>query len=108
MNDGEAARSRVGRHLAQLNIGRMVAPQGDSRVEEFFANLDRINAIAERMPGFVWRLKDDSGNATGIRPFEDPGVLVNMSVWENIESLETFVWRTAHAGIYRKKASWFL
>ena len=96
------------RHLAQLNVGRMVAPQGDPRVEEFYANLDRINAIAERMPGFVWRLQDESGNATSIRPFDDPEMLLNLSVWEDIESLEKFVWQTAHTAIYRKKANWFL
>jgi hypothetical protein len=99
--------SEATRHLAQLNVGRMVARQGDPRVEEFFANLDRINAIAERMPGFVWRLKDESGNATNLRPFDDPNLLLNMSVWEDIESLEKFVFQTAHTAIYRKKANWF-
>src|SRR5215831_3043706 len=96
------------RHLAQLNVGRMIAPRGDPRVAEFFANLDRVNVIADRMPGFIWRLKDDSGNATGIRPFDDPSLLLNMSVWADIESLERFVWQTAHTAIYRKKANWFL
>jgi hypothetical protein len=95
-------------HLAEINVGRLVAPQGDSRMDEFFANLDRINALAERMPGFVWRLKDDTGNATNLRPFEDPTLLLNMSVWEDIESLEKFVFQTAHVNIYRKKANWFV
>jgi hypothetical protein len=96
------------RHLAQINVGRLIAQQGDPRMDEFFANLDRINAIAERMPGFVWRLKSDSGNATDIRPFEDPTLLLNMSVWEDVESLEKFVFQTAHVNIYRKKTNWFV
>jgi hypothetical protein len=96
------------RHLAQINIGRLIAEQGDPRMNEFFANLARINAVAERMPGFVWRLKSDSGNATDIRPFADPTLLLNMSVWEDVESLEKFVFQTAHVNIYRKKASWFV
>ncbi len=96
------------RRLAQINIGRLIAEQGDPRMDEFFANLDRINAIAERMPGFVWRLKSDSGNATDIRPFADPTLLLNMSVWEDVESLEKFVFQTAHVNIYRKKTNWFV
>jgi hypothetical protein len=96
------------RHLAQINIGRLIAEQGDPRMDEFFANLDRINAIAERMPGFVWRLKSDSGNATDIRPFEDATLLLNIAVWEDVESLEKFVFQTAHVNIYRKKTNWFV
>jgi hypothetical protein len=66
-----------------------------------------VNAAAERMPGFVWRLKDDSGNATAIQAFDDPRLIVNMSVWDSVESLETFVWQTVHAAIYKRKSSWF-
>jgi hypothetical protein len=95
------------RHLAQINIARPLYPQGDPRIAGFFDNLDRINAAAERMPGFVWRLKDDSGNATSLSAYEDPAVLVNMSVWESAETFEKFVWQTAHANIYRKRGGWF-
>lgn len=96
------------RHLAQINIARLLAPEGDPRVADFFANLDRVNAAAERMPGFVWRLKDDSsGNATSISPYEDPAVIVNMSVWESPETFEKFVWQTVHAAIYRRRGGWF-
>ena len=94
-------------HLAQLNIGRLVAPTDDPRVAGFMDNLDRVNALAERSRGFVWRLKDKSGNATAIRPFGDPTMLVNMSVWESAEALERFVWQTAHAKFYNAKAQWF-
>ena len=95
------------KHLAQINIAKLLHPEGDHRVAEFFANLDRVNAAAERMPGFVWRLKDDSGSATSISAFDDPLVIVNMTVWESPETFEKFVWQTVHANIYRRKGNWF-
>jgi Domain of unknown function (DUF3291) len=95
------------KHLAQINIGRLLYAQDDPRVAEFMDNLDRVNAAAERMPGFVWRLKDDSGNATSISAYEDPTILLNMSVWESAETFEAFVWRTVHAGFYRRRTGWF-
>lgn len=94
-------------HLAQINIARLLYPEGDSRVADFFANIDRVNAAAERMPGFIWRLKDESGNATAIQAYDDPLTIVNMSVWENAETFEKFVWQTVHANIYRRKSGWF-
>jgi hypothetical protein len=95
------------KHLAQINIARLMHPAGDQRVADFFANLDRVNAAAERMPGFVWRLKDETGNATEIQAFDDPMLVVNMSVWEDVENFERFVWQTVHAKIYNRKSSWF-
>ena len=62
---------------------------------------------AERMPGFVWRLKDDSGNATSISAYEDPTIILNMSVWESAESFEKFVWQTVHESFYSRRAGWF-
>ena len=94
-------------HLAQINIARLLYSQGDERVAEFFANLDRVNAAAERMPGFVWRLQEDSGNATAIQAYDDPRIIVNMSVWESVETFEKFVWQTIHANFYRKRTGWF-
>jgi len=94
-------------HLAQLNIGRFRFPTDDPRMTGFMDNLDRVNAIAERSEGFVWRLKDDSNNATSFRPFADPDIAVNLSVWESAEALEKFVWNTVHARFYNAKASWF-
>ncbi|MEM6667014.1 MAG: DUF3291 domain-containing protein [Pseudomonadota bacterium] len=96
-------------HLAQLNVGTLRYGPDDPRVAEFMDNLDRVNGIAEAMPGFVWRLKDDSNNATGIDAsghFAD-GMIVNMSVWETAEALERFVWQTVHKRFYQKKAAWF-
>jgi len=94
-------------HLAQLNIGRFLHPTDDPRMAGFMANLDRVNAVAERSEGFVWRLKDDSGNATALRPFDDATMAVNLSVWESAEALEKFVWNTVHSRIYNAKAQWF-
>lgn len=94
-------------HVAQLNVGRVLDTMDSPRMAEFKANLDLVNAIAERSPGFVWRFKDDSGNATSILTTPDPMFLINMSVWETPERLEHFVWNTVHNRFYKKKANWF-
>ena len=73
-------------YLAQINIARLSHPKGDDRVADFFANIDRVNSAAERMPGFVWMLKDDCGNALSIQAFDDPALIINMSVWEDVAS----------------------
>jgi len=94
-------------HLAQLNIAAMREPLESPSMADFIANLERINNLAESSAGFVWRLKDESGGAaTAIRPFGD-NILVNMSVWETIESLREFAFRTAHAEIMRRRREWF-
>lgn len=92
-------------HLAELNIGRFKYPTSDPHMAEFMDNLDRVNAIAERSPGFVWRLKGDNNNATQFRVGDD--MAVNLSVWEDAKSLETYVFKTVHAQFYRKRAAWF-
>ena len=96
-------------HLAEINIGRLKHPVGDQRIADFVDNLGRINALAERMPGFVWRLTGDGSNdgALDLRPFPDPDMAVNMSVWETAEALEHFVWNTVHKRFYARKAEWF-
>jgi hypothetical protein len=93
-------------HLAQINIGRIVAPTDSPAVKDFMDNLDRINALAEAQPGFVWRLVGDGNNATGIRAFDDPMILLNMSVWETPEQLAAFVYRTAHRDFMRRRREW--
>lgn len=93
--------------LAQLNIGIIRGPIDSPIMAEFVANLDRINALAERSPGFVWRLQTDEGNATAIRPFPDENIAVNLSVWRDIESLNAFVYRSAHVEITRRRREWF-
>lgn len=94
-------------HLAQLNIATAVDDMESARLADFVAALDGVNAVAERSPGFVWRLQDESGNATGIQATEDPRLIVNLSVWETPEHLEQFVWNTIHKRIYAKRAKWF-
>ena len=95
-----------GWHIAQLNIAQMLAPAESPQLTEFFANLDRINALADQAPGFVWRLQDEEGSATSFRPF-GADVLVNMSVWADIESLHNYVYRSAHIEIMAKRKQWF-
>jgi uncharacterized protein DUF3291 len=94
-------------HLAQLNIGTLRYPKGAPEAAEFFDNLERVNDLAERMPGFVWRLQDEGGDATNFRLRGDPAIAVNLSVWESVEALQAFVFRTVHAGFYRRRAAWF-
>ncbi len=74
---------------------------------EFVARLDEINALADRSPGFVWRLQTDDGDATSIRVFPEPLILVNLSVWESIEALRAFTYRSAHTAVMRRRAEWF-
>jgi Domain of unknown function (DUF3291) len=96
-------------HLAQLNIARMVAPLDDPIMADFVANLERINELADDTPGFVWRLVgdgSDGADATSLRPFEDD-VIVNMSVWENIEALYQYAYYSPHVEIFRRRAEWF-
>ena len=94
-------------HLAQLNVGRLRAPVGDPLVAEFIDNLDRINAIADASPGFVWRLQTEEGNATAVRPYEDESILINLSLWESLDALADYVYRSDHAGFLRRRRQWF-
>ena len=93
--------------LAQLNIGVIRGPIDSPVMAQFVANLDRINVLAERAPGFVWRLQTEEGNATAIRPFDDENVAINLSVWRDVESLNAFVYRSAHVEIMRRRKEWF-
>jgi hypothetical protein len=94
-------------HLAQANIGRIRAPLDDPIMEGFRSQLDPINALADRSPGFVWRLQTEDGNAMAIRPFDDDRMAINMSVWESLEALQQFVYRSAHVGPLRDRREWF-
>lgn len=97
----------AGWHLAQVNIGRLVAPEGDPRVQPFFDALDRVNALAEASPGFVWRLKGEGNNATDLRPTPDPLLAVNMSVWTDADTLFAFVYRSAHTPVMARRRDYF-
>jgi hypothetical protein len=94
--------------LAQVNIGRFRAPIDDPIMKGFRDLLDPINALADRSPGFVWRLQTEDGNATAIRPdVQDDRMAINMSVWESLEALQQFVYQSAHVGPLRDRKQWF-
>lgn len=97
----------TGWHLAQVNIGRLVAPEGDPRVQPFFDALDAVNAIADASPGFVWRLVGEGNNATDLRPTPDPLLAVNMSVWRDADALFAFVYRSAHTPVMVRRREFF-
>ena len=97
-----------GRHLAQLNIGRIRHEIDDPRMADFADNLALVNGLAECTPGFVWRYQDASGNSTDTRPYTgDPRMAINLSVWDSVEALERFVWQTLHKRFYGRRAEWF-
>ena len=99
--------SNPSHHLAQINIARMHAPLDDPLMAGFVAQLDPVNALADQSPGFVWRLQDEAGDATSIRVFDDDRILVNMSVWETMEALRDYVYRSGHLGVLRDRKRWF-
>ena len=94
-------------HLAQANIGRTRAPLDDPIMEGFRTQLDPINAMADRTPGFVSRLQTEDGNAMAIRPYADERMAINMSVWESLDALQQFVYKSAHVGPLRDRKQWF-
>jgi len=94
-------------HIAQVNIGRVKASPDDPLMAGFMNRLDEINALADRSPGFVWRLQTNEGNATYFRPYEDDRILVNLSVWESIEALRHYVYGSAHMELLRRRHEWF-
>ena len=95
-------------HIAQVNLGHIKAPLDSPIMSGFMNQLDTINALADKAPGFVWRLQTNEGNATYFRPYpNDDRILLNMSVWETIESLRDYVYKTAHAEVMRNRQEWF-
>jgi hypothetical protein len=94
-------------NIAEVNVARMRAPLEDALMADFVARLEEINTLADRSPGFVWRLKDDSGNSTYIRPFGDDRILFNLTVWESVEALKDYVYKSAHAELIRDRRRWF-
>jgi hypothetical protein len=92
--------------LAQLNIALPREPLDSPLLAEFVARLDPVNALADAAPGFVWRLQGDDGNATSVRGFDDDRVIVNLSVWESIEPLSDFVYRSGHIEVMRRRREW--
>jgi hypothetical protein len=93
-------------HLAQLNVGKIRAPLDSPELKDFVDNLDRINALAESSEGFQWRLKGEGNDATSLRGFGED-VIVNMSVWRDVDALRNFVYKSAHTDIMKRRREWF-
>ena len=94
--------------IAQINVARMHGVNiNDPIMKEFVDNLDKVNALAESSEGFIWRLKDENNNATSINPYNDAQVIINISVWQAIEDLENFVYKTFHTDFLRRRKEWF-
>jgi hypothetical protein len=93
--------------IAQVNIGLTKGAMESPVMADFAAALDPINALADDAPGFVWRLQTEDGDATAIRPFDDDRMMINMSVWETIEALGEFVYRSGHVAVMRRRREWF-
>jgi Domain of unknown function (DUF3291) len=94
-------------HIAQVNIAQLREPIDSPLLADFVAQLEPVNALADSSPGFVWRLQTDGGDATSIRPFDDERLIINMSVWESIETLWAFVYDGEHLGVMRRRREWF-
>jgi len=94
-------------HLAQVNIAVLRAPIESPDLADFVALLEPVNGLADGSPGFVWRLQTEDGDATAIRAFDDERIIVNMSVWETVEALGEFVYRSRHLEVLRRRREWF-
>ena len=97
-------------HLAQLNVGRLLAPTDDPRIAEFMNALDLINGLGKRQPGFVWMMEGSGAPGTGNTQTKlegDPQFVANLTVWKDVQSLEHFVWNTVHRQFYQRRAEWF-
>ncbi|MBT8274333.1 MAG: DUF3291 domain-containing protein [Bacteroidia bacterium] len=94
-------------NLAQVNIAKMLAPIDDPIMADFVNNLDRINAIADKSEGFVWRLQGEENNATAIQAFEDDTLIINMSVWTDMNALFNFTYKSNHIEVFKRKKEWF-
>ena len=96
------------KYLAQLNIAKLKKPIDHPSIAGFVKKLDEINALADQSQGFVWRLiEEGESSAVNISIFDDPMLIVNMSVWESIEDLKHFVYHTSHVKVYLQKEDWF-
>jgi hypothetical protein len=103
-------KGRAGYHLAELNVGRLLAPTDDPRVADFMAALDRVNGLGKRMPGFVWMMEGSGEPGTGNTAAKiggDAQYVSNLTVWTDVESLEEFVWNTVHRVFYERRHDWF-
>jgi hypothetical protein len=100
----------TGTHIAEFNIGRLIAPTDDPRVADFMGALDMVNNLGKRMPGFVWMMEGSGEPGTGNTENSiggDPQLVANLTVWEDVQGLEHFVFNTVHKQFYDRRADWF-
>ncbi|MCF0052433.1 DUF3291 domain-containing protein [Dyadobacter sp. LJ53] len=94
--------------LAQINVAKMKGVNiNDPMMKEFVDNLDAVNALAEMSEGFVWRLKEENNNATGLDPYQDPTIITNISVWRDVSTLQQFTYRSFHSDFLKRRREWF-
>ncbi|CDF84996.1 hypothetical protein PKB_3657 [Pseudomonas knackmussii B13] len=93
-------------HLAQVNIARARAPMDHPLMRGFVEQLAPINALAEASPGFVWRLQTEEGDATSIQAFDDPQIIVNLSLWDSLEALRDYVYAGPHLELLKQRKEW--
>src|SRR5262245_52113349 len=96
----------AGYELAQMNVARLRAPLDSPQLADFVGALDRINAVADAAPGFVWRLQDDTGNAMSLQPMGED-IIINRSVWKDAAALQAYVYRSDHTAVMRRRREWF-
>jgi hypothetical protein len=92
--------------LAQINIARMLAPLESQKMKEFRAFLAPVNLLAESSPGFIWRYSDENAHQFGM-PWEDEMIIVNMSVWQDMDTLHNFTYQTVHSYFIKSRKKWF-
>lgn len=110
---GPAYSGRVAYELAQVNVARLDAPLEHPRLRDFVAALDAVNQEADDAPGFLWRLQAEDGNATSIRAFEwdvqgAAGMIVNLSVWQSVDTLANYVFSGQHLAVMKRRREWFV
>ena len=103
-----ASRPPVRHHLAENNLAWMRYPFDDPRMAGMRDEIDRINRLGDRSPGFVWRFETAAGDATDVRVLDDPRILFNLTLWETVEDLRRYVYRSEHVEFFRRRREWFL
>lgn len=94
-------------HLAQMNTARLRAPLEDPSMIDFVEGVALMNDLAERSPGFVWRLADENGDGTILAP-ADPRRIYTLSVWESPEHLRAYAYQSTHLDYLRRRRDWFI
>jgi hypothetical protein len=93
-------------NLAQVNIAKRLAPMDDPIMQDFINNVERINAIADEAEGFIWRMQDEDKDL-GAEIFKDDTLLINMSVWNDLECLFDYTYKSGHIEVFKRKKEWF-